>query len=69
MIVALLIVSAFAYAIIEGTSPGYGLIWALDTITTVGAIPEPSSSAARALKSVVEILGIGTLFYGLVTGC
>ena len=67
LIVGLLVLGALAYAIIEGTSFGYGLVWALDTVTTVGAIPEPASSGARALKSVVEILGIGTLFYGLVT--
>jgi voltage-gated potassium channel len=64
---ALLIVGAVAYAALEGTSLAYGLVWALDTVTTVGAIPEPASAGARALKSVVEILGIGTLFYGLVT--
>jgi voltage-gated potassium channel len=63
----LLIVGAVAYAALESTSLAYGLVWALDTVTTVGAIPEPASGGARALKSVVEILGIGTLFYGLVT--
>ena len=67
VIAGLLIVGAAAYAIIVGTSLAYGLVWALDTVTTVGAIPEPSSAGARALKSAVEILGIGTLFYGLVT--
>jgi voltage-gated potassium channel len=67
LIAGLLILGALAYATTEGTSLGYGLVWALDTVTTVGAIPEPASAAARVLKSVVEILGIGTLFYGLVT--
>ena len=67
LIAGLLILGALAYATMEGTSLGYGLVWALDTVTTVGAIPEPASTGARALKSVVEVLGIGTLFYGLVT--
>ena len=66
-IAGLLVAGAIAYAAIEGASIGYALVWALDTVTTVGAIPEPVTSGARALKSVVEILGIGTLFYGLVT--
>lgn len=66
-IAGLLIAGAVAYAALEATSLAYGLVWALDTVTTVGAIPEPASAGARALKSVVEILGIGTLFYGLVT--
>jgi len=67
LIAGLLLAGALAYALMEGTSLGYGLVWALDTVTTVGAIPEPASSGARAVKSLVEILGIGTLFYGLVT--
>ena len=67
LIAGLLVAGAVAYATMEGSSLGYGLVWALDTVTTVGAIPEPASSGARTLKSVVEILGIGTLFYGLVT--
>jgi voltage-gated potassium channel len=66
-IAGLLLAGAIAYSAIEGASFGYGLVWALDTVTTVGAIKEPATSGARALKSVVEILGIGTLFYGLVT--
>ena len=67
LIAALLVAGAVSYAAIEGASFGYGLVWALDTVTTVGAIPEPASAGLRALKSVVEILGIGTLFYVLVT--
>jgi voltage-gated potassium channel len=67
LIAGLLVLGAIAYAAIEGTSFGYGVVWALDTVTTVGSIPEPVSSGARALKSIVEVLGIGTLFYGLVT--
>ena len=67
LIAGLLIAGAVAYATMESSSLAYGLVWALDTVTTVGAIPEPASSGARTLKSVVEILGIGTLFYGLVT--
>src|SRR5579863_1430030 len=67
LIAALLLAGAAAYALLESTSFGFGLVWALDTVTTVGATPEPASSGARALKSVVEVLGIGTLFYGLVT--
>jgi voltage-gated potassium channel len=55
------------YSFGEGTSIGYGFEWTLDTITTVGAIPNPHDTGARILKVSLEILGIGTLFYGLVT--
>ena len=50
LIAGLLIVGALAYAAIQGTSLAFALVWALDTVTTVGAIPEPPSAAARALK-------------------
>lgn len=66
-VLGLLVAGALARVIAEGGSFGYGLVWALDTVTTVGAIPEPVTTAGRVLKSIVEILGIGTLFYGLVT--
>ena len=42
-------------------------MWTLDTITTLGTIPEPHDSAGRVLKVGLELLGIGTLFYGLAT--
>jgi voltage-gated potassium channel len=63
----LLIVGTVGFAVIEGTSVGYGLDWTLDTITTVGSIPDPTDTAGRMLKAVVELLGIGTLFYGFAT--
>jgi voltage-gated potassium channel len=71
LLVALLAVitaGTIGWAAIEGTSLGYGLQWTLDAITTVGSIPDPPDTAGRVLKSVIELLGIGTLFYGLVTG-
>jgi voltage-gated potassium channel len=68
-LLAVLIVSAaIAYSLIEGTSGAFGLVWTLDTITTVGAIPEPHDTAGQVLKSILELLGIGTLFYAFVTG-
>jgi voltage-gated potassium channel len=66
-LVLLVVASAVAFSLLEGTSLPFGFVWTLDTITTVGAIAEPRDSAARALKVAVELLGIGTLFYGLVT--
>ncbi len=66
-LVLLLVVGTVGYALIEGTSLGYGLDWTLDTITTVGSIPDPRDGGGRVLKAVVELLGIGTLFYGFAT--
>jgi voltage-gated potassium channel len=63
----LLVVGSAGYAAIEGTSFGFGVEWTLDTITTVGSIPEPTDTGGRALKTAVELFGIGTLFYGFAT--
>ena len=66
-LVALVVVGTVGFVLLEGVSLGYGLEWTLDTITTVGSIPEPHNGGGRVLKVVLELLGIGTLFYGLVT--
>ncbi len=66
-LVALLIAGTIGFALIEGVSIGYGIDWTLDTITTVGSIPDPRDTAGRALKVGLELLGIGTLFYGFAT--
>jgi voltage-gated potassium channel len=66
-LVVIIVAGSVGYAAGEGTSLGYGFEWTLDTITTVGAIPNPNDTGARVLKVLLEIIGIGTLFYGLVT--
>ncbi len=67
MLSVLLIGGALAYAAFEGTSPAFGFVWALDTITTLGTIPEPGDAAGRGLQVGLELFGIGTLFYGFAT--
>ncbi len=66
-LVVIVVAGTVGYSLGEGTSLGYGLEWTLDTITTVGAIPNPHDTGARVLKVCLEVFGIGTLFYGLVT--
>jgi len=60
-------VGTVGFSIIEGVSLPYGFAWTVDTITTVGSFPNPHDPGARALKIGLELLGIGMLFYGLVT--
>lgn len=67
ILLAIVVASSVGYALGEETSVAYGFMWTLDTITTVGAIPNPRDTGARVLKVCLEIFGIGTLFYGLVT--
>jgi voltage-gated potassium channel len=66
-LLVIVVAGTVGYSVGEGTSLGYGLEWTLDTITTVGAIPNPHDTGARVLKVCLEVVGIGTLFYGLVT--
>src|SRR2546421_2248633 len=62
-VLVLLLAGMVGFAAIEGTSPAYGFVWTLDTITTLGAIPVPRDGAGRALQVCLELFGIGTLFY------
>jgi voltage-gated potassium channel len=63
----LVLAGAIAYAASEGTSVSYGLFWTLDTVTTLGVIPQPHDTGGRVLQACLELFGIGTLFYGLAT--
>ncbi len=67
LILLLLVAGTAGFALIEHTSVGYGFVWTLDTISTLGSIPDPGSTAAHVLKALLIVLGVGTLFYGLVT--
>jgi voltage-gated potassium channel len=51
----------------QGVSVGYAFDWTMDTVTTLGSIPDPHNSGARLVKVGLEIFGIGTLFYGFAT--
>jgi voltage-gated potassium channel len=63
----MILAGALLFALIEGVSIPYGFVWTMDTLTTLGTIPEPRDGAARALQVGLEIFGIGTLFYALAT--
>ncbi|HWP33517.1 MAG TPA: TrkA family potassium uptake protein [Solirubrobacterales bacterium] len=66
-ICALLALGTVGYVIAEGTSVGFGFVWALDTVATVGSIPGPDSTAGQVVKALLIVFGVGTLFYALVT--
>jgi voltage-gated potassium channel len=55
------------FMITTGASLGFSFHWTLDTIATVGSIPDPQQTSAQVLKVFLEVLGVGTLFYALVT--
>ncbi len=66
-LVALTVLGSIGFMITQGTSPAYGFVWTLDTITTLGSIPDPRDAGGRVVVVGLELLGIGTLFYGLAT--
>ena len=41
--------------------------WALDTVATIGSHPNPETVPGQLVKVLLIVLGVGTLFYGLVT--
>ncbi len=61
------IAASVVFALVERTSIAFALAWSLDTITTVGALPTPRDFAGRLILAILELFGIGTLFYGLAT--
>lgn len=63
----LLAAGTAGYVLSEGASIGYGFVWALDTVATVGSIPDPESTAGQIVKVALIVFGVGTLFYALVT--
>jgi voltage-gated potassium channel len=63
----MVIAGTIGFAVIEHVSPAYAFEWTIDTVTTLGTIPDPPDTAGRALKVGLELFGIGTLFYALAT--
>ena len=67
LIVAIQVAGMVAYALIEDVSLWQGFLFTLDTVATVGAYPTPDDLAGQILKVLLIVLGVGTLFYALVT--
>jgi voltage-gated potassium channel len=67
IVVAILIAGTFAYAQFEDVSAWRGFLLTLDTVATVGSNPDPSALGAQITKVLLILVGVGTLFYALVT--
>ncbi len=63
----LIVAGTFGFVIAEGSSVGFGFVWTLDTVTTLGSIKNPRDTGGQVVIVALEVLGIGTLFYGLAT--
>jgi voltage-gated potassium channel len=67
VIAAVLALGTVGFMLTEDSSVWHGFVWALDTVATVGSVPEPHDAAGQAVKVGLIVLGVGTLFYALVT--
>jgi voltage-gated potassium channel len=67
LIVALCAFGTIGFAVTEGTNAWDSFVWSLDNIATVGAVDAPDSTGGEIVKVVLIVLGVGTLFYGLVS--
>jgi voltage-gated potassium channel len=66
-LVVLVIAGSVAFTFTDHVSLAYGFVWTLDTVTTLGSIQDPHRPGGRVIVVLLEIFGIGTLFYGLAT--
>jgi len=64
---ALIAGGTVAYAIAEDKNAWDSFIWTVDTVATTGSIQAPHDTAGEIVKVVLTFLGVGTLFYALVT--
>ena len=67
LIAGLLAAGTIAFAIAEHENVWEGFVRALDVVATTGAVREPNDTAGQVVKVVLTLLGVGTLFYALVT--
>jgi voltage-gated potassium channel len=66
-IALLLALGTLGFVLTEGLGVWDGFVLALDTIATTGSIAPPRDTAGQVVKVLLTLLGVGTLFYALVT--
>lgn len=66
-ILALVVLGAVGFMLTDDLSAWEGFLHALDVVATVGAYPPPDDVAGELVRVALIILGVGTLFYALVT--
>jgi voltage-gated potassium channel len=67
MLGVLLVAGTVGFVLTTSYGPFDAFVLSLDTIATIGSIPAPKNVAAELVKVALIILGVGTLFYALVT--
>jgi voltage-gated potassium channel len=67
VIVFVQVAGAIAYSLTESVSVWQGFLFTIDTVATVGSDPTPPDLPGQIVKLLLIVLGVGTLFYALVT--
>ncbi len=67
LIALLLVLGTAGFVLTEEVGAWDGFAWALDTIATTGSIAAPTDTGGQVVKVALTLLGVGTLFYALVT--
>src|SRR4051812_6802627 len=67
VLAAIVALGTLGLVLTEDVSVWRGFIWTLDILATVGSIPAPETVPGQIVKVALIVLGVGTLFYGLVT--
>lgn len=63
----LLAAGTLGFALTEGENVWDAFVRTLDTVATTGSIPGADDTGGQIVKVVLTLLGVGTLFYALVT--
>jgi len=67
MIVVVIAAGTIGLALTEDRGVWESFEWSLDTVATIGSHPNPETIPGQIVKTLLIVLGVGTLFYGLVT--
>ena len=67
LVVGIVAAGSIAYSLTESVSVWQGFLFTLDTVATVGSDPTPPDLPGQIVKVLLIVLGVGTLFYALVT--
>jgi len=66
-IIALIAFRTIGFALTEHESVWDAFVRTLDTVATTGSIPGAHDTGGEIVKVILTLLGVGTLFYALVT--
>jgi voltage-gated potassium channel len=66
-IVGLVVAGAVGFMLTDDLGAWDGFLHALDVVATVGAYPPPDNVPGQIVRVLLIVLGVGTLFYALVT--